>query len=250
MNRTAVNGKREKISVIVCTLNKKQILPGVIVSIEKSPFVDELIIIEGLKPIGYARDVGWRKAKSPFICFIDDDEIVPQGWIERLAEEFNDPEVGAVSSTVEPLNRNRINTLECIVENHSLKRFGFHARFVRRKALEEIGGYEHTIGGETVYAAQRMMQLGWKVRIIDYPLQHKIDESISSIILSLFRTGKVRSLEMLERKELPSIYRMALGSFLRGFQLSLLYKEPLLFFFYPLRCWAFLLGAVWGRLTA
>jgi len=245
-----MNGDQVKVSVILCTLDKKRILPEVIPSIKRSPLVDELIVIEGLKPVGYARDIGWRKAKNQFICFIDDDEIVPQGWIESLSKEFADLKVGAVSSTVEPLNKNKISLLECIIENHSLKRFNFHARFVRRKALEEIGGYEHTIGGETVYAAWKMVQYGWKARIIDYPLLHKMFDSGYSWILSVHGSGRVRARELLEHNELLPLYRKALGSFLRGFQLSILNREPLLFFFYPLRCWLYFLGAVRGSLKA
>jgi glycosyltransferase involved in cell wall biosynthesis len=74
------NGEKLKVSVIICTLDKNRILPGTIPSIKRSPLVDELIIVEGeFKPIGYARNVGWKKAKNPLICFIDDDEVVPDG---------------------------------------------------------------------------------------------------------------------------------------------------------------------------
>jgi len=245
-----MDGDKMKVSVILCTLDKKRILPEVIPSIKRSPLVDELIVIEGLKPIGYARDVGWRKARNQLICFIDDDEIVPRGWIERLAKEFADLKVGAVSSTVEPLNKSRINFLECMIENHSLKRFSFHARFVRRQALEQIGGYEHTIGGETVYAAWKMVRYGWKARIIDYPLLHEMFDTGYSWMLSVYGSGRVRARELIERNELLLWYRKALGSFLRGFQLSIQNKEPLLFFFYPLRCWLFFLGAIRGSLKA
>jgi hypothetical protein len=181
------------------------------------------------------------------ICFIDDDEVVPEGWIERLANEFKDPKIGAVSSTVEPLNKTKINKLDCIIQNHSLTRFRFHARFVRREALEEIGGYEHTIGEETVYAALKMMQHGWKTKIVSYPLLHKMCDNGYACVLSLYLTGKVRAPELLKHKELLPRFKQTLGSPLRGFQLSLLYKEPLLFFFYPLRCWLFFLGVMRGN---
>jgi glycosyltransferase involved in cell wall biosynthesis len=128
----ALNDEKVKVSVIICALDKKEILPETISSIERSLLVDELIIVEGLKPVGYSRDVGWRKAQNPIICFIDDDEVVPEGWIERLTKEFNDPKTGAVWSTLKPLNKNKINTLECILQNHTLKKLFLQARFERK----------------------------------------------------------------------------------------------------------------------
>lgn len=237
-----------KVSVVVCTLDKKQILPEVIPNIKRSSIVDELIIVEGLRPVGYARDSGWRKARNPLICFIDDDEVVPERWIERLAMEFNDPKVGAVSSTLKPLNPSRINRLDSIVQNHALKRFSFHARFVRKKAMEDIGGFEHTIGGETVYAAWRMKQMGWKIKIVDYPLLHRMSENAYSSVSTLYRTGRARAPELLEHGEFLTSYRKALGSPVRGLQLSIMYKEPTLLLYYPMRSWLYFLGAIRGSL--
>jgi glycosyltransferase involved in cell wall biosynthesis len=226
-------------------LDRRKILPGVIPSIKSSPIVDELIIVDGdVSPIGYARDVGWRKAKNPLICFIDDDEIVPEGWFERLAKEFDNPKVGAVWGTVKPLNRNRINTLDCILQNHTLKKFGLNARFVRKKALEEIGGYEHTIGGETVYAALEMVKRGWRIKIVDCPLLHKLHENSYEWIMNIYGAGKARAQELKERGELLQYFKKALGSFPRSFQLSIIYKEPLFLAFYPLRCWLYLIGVI------
>ena len=245
-----MKGETRKVSVIICALDKKNIHTETIPRIKRSSLVDELIIVEGLKPVGYSRDVGWRKARNELICFIDDDEVVLDGWIERLTKEFNAPKIGAVWSTLKPLNPNKINKLECILQNHTLKSSSLQARFVRKKALEEIGGYEHTIGGETVSAAIKMIQHGWKIRIVDYPLLHKMHENGYGWILNIYGTGKIRAREIREHRELPAHYRKALGSFLRGFELSILYKEPLLFIFYPLRCWLYLAGIILGSLRS
>jgi len=242
-----LRNERVKVSVIICTLDKRQILPETIPSIKISPLVDELIIVEGLKPIGYSRNVGWRKTRNQIICFIDDDEVIPEGWIERLAKEFNCPQIGAVWSTLKPLNNNKINKVECILQNHTLKKFKLQARFVKKQALEDIGGYEHTIGGETVYAARKMIQYGWKIKIVDYPFLHKMHDNMYAWILNIYGTGKIRAHELREHRELLSYFKKALGSFPRGFQLSILYKEPLIFAFYPLRCWLYLTGAIYGN---
>jgi len=240
--------KKVKVSIIICALDKKKILPETIPSIKRSTLVDELIIVEGLRPVGYSRDVGWRKAQNQIICFIDDDEVVPEGWIERLAKEFNDSKIGAVSSTLKPLNKNKINELECILQNHTLRRLTLGARFARKKALEDIGGYEHTIGAEAFYAARKMIQHGWKTKIVDYSLLHKMHENGYAWILNIYGTGKIRAHELREHRELLSYFKKALGSFPRGFQLSILYKEPLIFAFYPLRCWLYLMGAIYGNI--
>jgi len=129
-----------KVSVIICTLDRRQILPDTIPSIRRSPIVDELIIVEGLKPVGYSRDVAWRKAKNQLIYFVDDDEVVPDGWIERLVTKFDDPKIGAVWSTLKPLNKNRINSLECLLQNHTLKKFNLQVRFIRKKPWKKLEG--------------------------------------------------------------------------------------------------------------
>ncbi len=239
-----------KVSVIICTLDKKQILRETIPSIKRSSVVDELIIVEGVRPIGYSRDMGWRKARNELICFVDDDEVIPQDWIKELAQEFSDTKIGAVWSTLAPLNPSKINELECILQNRTLKRSTLQARFVRKKAIEEIGGYEHTIGGETIYAAVKMYQYGWRIKIVDYPFFHKMHENGYAWILNIYGTGKIRERELRERRELLTHFKKALASSLRGFELSILYKEPLFLVFYPLRCWLYLSGAIYGNLTS
>jgi glycosyltransferase involved in cell wall biosynthesis len=233
-----------KVSVIICALDKKKILPETIPSIKRSPLVDELIIVEGLRPIGYSRDVGWRRARNEFIYFIDDDEAVPDGWIERLAKEFEDEKVGAVWSTLKPLNPNKINELESTLQNHVLKKFGRNARFVRKKALEDIGGYEHTIGGETVNAAIKMIKCGWKTKIVDYPFFHMMAKNNDAWIMQIYQSTKICAFEILEHKELLSYSKRAVGGVLRGMHLSALYKEPLFLVFYPLRCWLLFFGLI------
>lgn len=98
-----------------------------------------------------------------------------------------------------------------------------------------------------MYAARKMKQHGWKIKIIDYPLLHKMRGIGYLWILTLYRTGKDCAPELLKHKELLPFFKRALGSPLRGFQLSLLYKEPLLFLFYPLRSWLHFLGAILGN---
>ena len=70
-----------KVTAIVCTLDERKVLPETISSIKRSPLVNELIIVGGeFKPIGYARDVGWRKAQNPIICFINDEVVLQKPY--------------------------------------------------------------------------------------------------------------------------------------------------------------------------
>ena len=234
-----------KVSVVIVTLNRNRILPATIPSILDSKLVDELLIIEGFKPSALGREIGWRQTRNPYVCFIDDDEIMPQGWMENLAEAFNDPLVGAVSSTLKPLRNNFLSTLECLIQNHSLLRNHVHARFVRRVALESIGGYDSRVQGMvTVYAAKRMVEKGWKTVVVDYPLWHNVKycRNLRHWIYSLTVTAQESFHDKVRYGELLGYFKKAVFSPLRGFQLAVQYRKPFLWLLYPLRCWLYMLG--------
>ena len=93
-----------------------------------------------------------------------------------------------------------------------------------------------------------MAQYGWKTKIVDYPLLHKMSDNWYVWVLGLHKTGKSRALEIVSHNELHKWFKKVLGSTLRGLQLSLLYKEPLLFLLYPLREWLYFLGVIRGCL--
>jgi GT2 family glycosyltransferase len=63
-----------------------------------------VVLIEEPRPgLSYARNAGFSAATGDILIAIDDDVIVPSGWLERLVTPFARPEVMAVTGHVLPL---------------------------------------------------------------------------------------------------------------------------------------------------
>lgn len=88
-----------------------------------------------------ARDWGWKHARAPIIAFTDDDIVPASDWLERGLQALSDG-VHAVSGQIMVQLSTRAGSRAQYPP--SLSRIGFTAAncFVRREALEIIGGFE------------------------------------------------------------------------------------------------------------
>jgi GT2 family glycosyltransferase len=66
-------------------------------------FPDVRVIEESRPGLSYARNAGFAAASGDILIAIDDDVVVPDGWLERLVAPFARPEVMAVTGHVLPL---------------------------------------------------------------------------------------------------------------------------------------------------
>ena len=65
---------------------------------------NDIVFVEEAKPgLSYARNAGFAAATGEIVIAIDDDVVVPAGWLERLIAPFARPEVAAVTGNVLPL---------------------------------------------------------------------------------------------------------------------------------------------------
>jgi cellulose synthase/poly-beta-1,6-N-acetylglucosamine synthase-like glycosyltransferase len=144
--------------------------------------------------LSIARNTGIRHSKGDLIAFTDDDAVVHPGWIGQLAGAFADPEVMAVTGLVFPAE------LETESQMTFEKKMGFHRGYraitydaeffreqrahgvhvwrigagvnmaVRRKALEDVGGFDERLGAGAAGCAEdselwyRILARGWKCR--------------------------------------------------------------------------------------
>ena len=62
-----------------------------------------IVFVEEPRPgLSYARNAGFAAATGEILIAIDDDVIVPEGWLERLVAPFHRPEVAVVTGNVLP----------------------------------------------------------------------------------------------------------------------------------------------------
>ncbi len=106
-----------KISVVVSTKNRSNLLRELIKSIKKSTFKNyEIIIVDAsskkrdIKGVRYihapevnlskARNIGIRTAKGDIIAFTDDDCEVDKNWLTEIAKSINDQIVCCTGRTI------------------------------------------------------------------------------------------------------------------------------------------------------
>lgn len=156
-----------------------------------------------------ARNRGIEEAKSEFICFTDDDCIVPENWIERLVEPFESG-IGAVGGPLLPtekaekqsdfarLHRYRNEVVydqptEPTVGDADLPMGGTANVCYRREALEAVDGFDEifpTAAGEDADLQYRVVQEGWQMKFVPVVVDHNDEYSFSSFKERAIRHGK------------------------------------------------------------
>jgi glycosyltransferase involved in cell wall biosynthesis len=122
-----------EISVIICTYNRSNYLRQAIQSLaeqtlDRDSF--EVIVVdnrstdntkdivtkefehlsnlkyvyEPQQGLTYARNTGWKSAKTKYIAYLDDDAIASSGWLENILKAFAiSPKIGCVGGKIVPL---------------------------------------------------------------------------------------------------------------------------------------------------
>ncbi len=134
------------------------------------------------------KNEGAAMARAPLIAFLDDDVIVATDWPRRLAEPFQDPQVGLLSGpSLVPEDINWVGRLAglalsspaaaYVAERYRPNRdapyavdwdriIGCNAAY-RREAFEQMGGFPVDFyPGEEMIAAFRTEQAGWKLMFV------------------------------------------------------------------------------------
>lgn|SRR3990167_7569905 len=79
-----------KVSLIICSLNRKESLNRCLKSIDEQSFKDyEIILCEEEGKLVELKDKGWRKAKGEIIVWVDDDIITQPKWLENIITIFD-----------------------------------------------------------------------------------------------------------------------------------------------------------------
>ena len=124
-----------------------------------------------------ALENGLRTAKGEFVAVFDVDFVPKPDFLQKSVHYFTDPQIGIVQGRREHLNRNfsfLTKTQAIFLDGHFMlesftrslsgRFFNFNgtAGILRRKAIEDAGGWEHDTLTEDLDLSYRAQMKGWK----------------------------------------------------------------------------------------
>lgn len=79
----------DKASIVVCTYQRPEALKACLRSLESQTWRNHEVIIRSEKgPLCEVRNRGLQQAKGGVVCFVDDDTVMPSGWLEGVMGVF------------------------------------------------------------------------------------------------------------------------------------------------------------------
>jgi glycosyltransferase involved in cell wall biosynthesis len=142
----AREGMTPEVSVVVPTCGRPALLARCLAALERqslAPERYEIIVIEDEARDGpaAARNRGWRRARAPIIAFTDDDTEPHEDWLKYGLEAFL-PGVDAVCGRLVMPIPERPTDYERDAQGLERAEFVTANCFVRRSALERVGGFD------------------------------------------------------------------------------------------------------------
>ena len=171
------------VSVIVPARNAARVLPDCLAALDAQVYprdLYEVIVVDdgstdetatvadgrGVKVIrippsgpGAARNRGVEKAKGDLLLFTDADCLPDPGWIRALVRPFDDPQVAAAkgiyrsdqrSWTARFVQAEYESRYRLMARRESIDFVDTYAAAYRRRAFEEVGGFDESFPGASV----------------------------------------------------------------------------------------------------
>lgn len=177
-------GPPPSFSIVICTYNRARVLEKclaalrsleypafevVVVNGPSTDHTDEVLALfpdvkradNGTRNLSISRNLGIAAAAGEVIAFIDDDALPDTDWLERLADAYADPEVGAAGGPVIGPGGDHLQFDNGVISRSGMPRaiqeepaecndpggewfnilMGTNSSF-RRSALEAVGGFD------------------------------------------------------------------------------------------------------------
>jgi len=197
-----------KISVILACLNEERYIRLPLQSLQKQSFTDfetilvdagskdktvriakeygpKIIVIPNARSrggIAYQRNIGAKEAQGEILAFTEADTVLPNFWLEKIIEKFEDKEIIAIAGAGFPYDAPFHGVLEYQLYNRarllfskapsSLKRFmtsGYNLA-VRKKAFKQSGGFPLISINEDGFFGKKLATMGKTVFCCDIPV--------------------------------------------------------------------------------
>ncbi|MGL5911919.1 MAG: glycosyltransferase family 2 protein, partial [Phycicoccus sp.] len=149
-----------------------------------SPYVGAVptVVVEGLgRGPAAARNLGWRLVVEPWVVFLDDDVVLPDGWAEALAADLaaaGEQDAGVQGRLEVPLPPGRRPTdWERSTAGLEHAAWATADMAYRRAALAQVSGFDERFPRayrEDADLALRMRRAGWGLRRGDRTACHPV----------------------------------------------------------------------------
>ena len=163
-----------------------------------------------------ARNRGLSECRGDFVCFLDSDDHIAPDFAERLLKPLTaDPALGMAYCDVQLIDENgepagdfSVGQSRSVVTGDILSSllvggyFPPHAALVRRRVLDDAGGFETSLGGNADYELwMRLAALGYRAHFVDARLAlYRRYEGSMSRDLEHMRTTRIGALERLSTR--------------------------------------------------
>jgi len=134
----------EDFEILICddgpSVQTKAVVAAAQSRCQGRPRIEYIAVRDTQGPAG-ARNAGWRKAAAPIVAFTDDDTVPEPGWLEAGMQAMASGVEAAVGRIVMPLPQHPTD-YERDAARLSEAEFATANCFVRREALEAVGGFD------------------------------------------------------------------------------------------------------------
>lgn len=201
------------------------------------------IVVKAPGGVGKARNIGLMSVDEDYVFFVDVDELIPPNYFGSMINFFEkcEPEVGGIWALhVPPKNATILQKLEQGLLNYSQKRnmgkdvlsIACGGSCFKKQAIRGLKFDEKLVTAEDAAFCREVRERGWKLRIAPVEIEHVKPKNFGDFIKSEFYGGV--GYFQVGGSMAYSVKRL-LGSPFRGLQISIHYRNPLFFFYYPLR---------------
>jgi cellulose synthase/poly-beta-1,6-N-acetylglucosamine synthase-like glycosyltransferase len=168
-----------------------------------------------------ALENGMRTAKGEFFAIFDADFVPDTDFLKKVIHHFTDPQIGMVQARWEHLNREYsflTKTQAIFLDGHFMlesftrflsgRFFNFNgtAGMLRRRAIEEAGGWEHDTLTEDLDLSYRAQMKGWKfIFLPNVPVEAELPVEMNSFKAQQCRWAK--GAMQTSKKVLPRLFR-------------------------------------------